>query len=183
MKSKFKSFKVKNIFSISIMIGWPKVLLLTLSKDKIMHCLVAGVGSFLCPLLISCVLYVAMICIKKKKFANKIVPATQIVDANIAEGAVPVCSNQNSINPETEGPNRERTKKPKVKNKNINCPTAASDSSESSLSDFLQDQTNSVDAQEVIQIFSNILFQIFPDKYQIKKIQTAHFFVIMSHSS
>jgi hypothetical protein len=77
-------------------IGWPKVIVLSLSKDKIINSMAAVIGSCLCPITISCVLYASMICIKQRKFLNTIAPTTETQNANI-ESVIPDESNVSSL--------------------------------------------------------------------------------------
>ena len=93
--------------------------MLTLPKEKIMNAIATVLGSCLFPVVISCVLYASMICIKKRKFSNIIGPITNIVDDANIESVIQV-------------------------------------SNEASLEEIIQDQRNSADAQEVIQIFSEM---------------------------
>ena len=82
-----------------------------------------------------------MICIKKRKFLNKVNATPEILENNL-ELALRISSNQNSINDESEVPNQERLT-------NIECQTNShANSNESSI----QDKTNSEDDQEVIKI-------------------------------
>ncbi len=86
-----------------------------------------------------------MICIKMKKFSNKIGVSTKTIGAN-RKHVIPVGSHQNSMNDQNEVPNLE------ISN-NIECQSSfQTNSSESSLEDFMQDQTISIEDQEVIQI-------------------------------
>jgi len=86
-----------------------------------------------------------MICIKKRKFLNKVNATPEILENNL-ELALRISSNQNSINDESEVPNQERLT-------NIECQTNShANSNGSRIADFIQDKTNSEDDQEVIKI-------------------------------
>jgi len=136
----------------NLVIGWPKVALLTLSKDKVIIVLATIVCSFLCPIFISCSLYALMICIKKRKFLNKIVPATKTMDVNI-ESILPVSSNQNDGN---DVENQERSINIETQDQNkTNQIDFHTNSNGSSLEDFIQDQpTDSIDNKQMAQITS-----------------------------
>ncbi len=123
--------------------GWPKILLTTLSKDKVNTFLVIIVCTLICPIIMSCFLYASMICIKKRKFSNKIDATTKTLEANV-ESMVRVCSHPNSVNEENDVPNQERSN-------NIECQSnVQTNSNETSVADFIQEQSNSVEDQEVI---------------------------------
>jgi hypothetical protein len=84
-----------------------------------------------------------MICIKKRKFSNKIDATTKTLEANV-ESMVRVCSHPNSVNEENDVPNQERSN-------NIECQSnVQTNSNETSVADFIQEQSNSVEDQEVI---------------------------------
>ncbi len=86
----------KYIFWHILPTGWPKVLVITLSRDKVVICLAIIVCSFLCPIFISCFLYVSMICIKKRIFLNRINATTNPLDSNRANSQnVEISENEN----------------------------------------------------------------------------------------
>jgi hypothetical protein len=108
--------------------GWPKVLVLTLSKDKVVLAFAAILSTFLFPILISCLLYVAMICIKKRQFQNRIDAATKTMETDKAS------YNLNSITDEFE--DREHQ-------------------AETENPDFMQNQLCTLGAQEVVSLLSS----------------------------
>jgi hypothetical protein len=108
--------------------GWPKVLVLTLSKDKVVLAFAAILCTFLFPILISCLLYVAMICIKKRQFQNRIDAATKTLETDKAS------YNLNSITDEFE--DREHQ-------------------AETENPDFMQNQLCTLGAQEVVSLLSS----------------------------
>ena len=128
----------------------------SLSKDKVIGFLATLVCSFLCPILISCFLYILMICIKKRIFSNKIdVTAKANIQSNTPNSQI-------GENHENEIPNQEISTNPaEVTNTNNRCQIALvcfqTSSEETSLADFIQDQASSVDVQEVIQQFLEVL--------------------------
>ncbi len=100
------------------------------------------------PIIVSCFLYVSMICIKKRKFSNKIDPATKTLEAN-TDTTIPGCSNQN----QNEVLNLKKSVNPEVKDKDRKFQTNfQTSSSDTSLKDFVQDPTNDMDEHEVINI-------------------------------
>jgi len=84
-----------------------------------------------------------MICIKQKRFSNKIDPSSKTLEPNI-RNCIPLSSNQNSSSngeTETDVPNRERES-------NKNCHSNfQTNSNELSLADYIQEQPNTTDAQ------------------------------------
>ncbi len=92
-----------------------------------------------------------MICIKKKRFSNKIGPSSKTLEENI-NNFFPASSNQDSsLHDETDDPNRQRES-------NINCHTDfQTNSDESSMADYAQEPPNTTDDQEVTDIFSEII--------------------------
>jgi hypothetical protein len=111
--------------------GWPKVLVLTLSKDKVVLAFAAILCTFLFPILISCLLYVAMICIKKRQFQNRIDAATKTLETDKY--------NLNSITDEFEDrEHQQETENP----------------------DLIQTQLCTLEAQEVVSLFSDLILDI-----------------------
>ena len=99
-----------------------------------------------------------MICIKNRKFLNKIDVTTKTLNTN-TERHNPPHSSRNSMNTENEDSNQERpintglkNKSKKFLNDSAHYHTNSSDTQSSSV-DVLQDQTNNLDAQEVMQMF------------------------------
>ena len=72
--------------------GWPKIAILTLPREKVIIALSTIVCSYLVPILISCFVYVAMICIKKRKFFNKVETSTKAVALHIVENDISTIS-------------------------------------------------------------------------------------------
>ncbi len=67
---------------------------------------------------------------------------------------MPMPSNQNS-DEEHEGPSQERATNTEVKDNKTKCQTnIPTNSSATSCSDFILDETNSMDVQEVVKIFA-----------------------------
>ena len=60
------------------LLGWPKVAILTLSREKILLAVITLVSCYLCPLVISCVIYVIIICQKERHFKNNISVASEM---------------------------------------------------------------------------------------------------------
>ena len=95
-----------------------------------------------------------MIFIKNRKFSNKIDVTTKTVGANIVS-TMPINLNQNSVNEEHEVPSQERATHTEVKDNKTKCQTNfPTNSSATSCSDFILDETNSMDVQEVVKIFA-----------------------------
>jgi hypothetical protein len=94
-------------------------------------------GSFLCPIIISCFLYAAMICIKKRIFLNKINPTKETLEENIER--------HNSKNDENEDPSQESTMNPEVRGTNKK---SQANSNGTTQANFTKNQPN-----EVIHIF------------------------------
>jgi hypothetical protein len=93
-----------------------------------------------------------MICIKKKRLSNIVVPSSNTLESN-NKNCIPAISNQiSSSNNETE------TGVPNCKRKsNKNCHTNfQTNSNESSVAEYIENLPNSTDAQEVIDIYSEI---------------------------
>jgi hypothetical protein len=113
--------------------------------------------SYLCPITISCLLYVLMICIKKRHFLRKI-EATPKVPDSIIQNNISVCFNSNTSSDENEVPNQEITNHLEMKDKTQRFQTASvhkltdSTKAKSSSTNFLQDPINSSDAEEVMYI-------------------------------
>ncbi len=64
-------------------------------------------------------------------------------------------SNQNSVNEEHEVPSQERATHTEVKDNKTKCQTNfPTNSSATSCSDFILDEPNSMDVQEVVKIFA-----------------------------
>jgi len=71
-------------------------------------------------------------------------------------------SNQNSINEENQAPSQERATNTEVKDKKTKCQTNfPPNSSATSCSDFILDETNSMDVQEVVKIFAVYIQMIY----------------------
>ena len=140
-----------------LIVDWPKVVVITLPRDKVITFLMTIVCSFLCPITISCILYASMICIKRGIFINKIDVTTKTVETNLASCNIPVNSNQMSLHDETQAENQERENDSQVTNTNKNCQTGLlTFSNESSVVDFIQDQTSTPIAIEVKTYFQKL---------------------------
>jgi hypothetical protein len=98
-----------------------------------------------------------MICIKKRNFLSKIKAATKAKDANI-EKNIPVCFPSNTSNNDNEDPNQERPDNLEMQENSQRLHTASvnfqtdSSKNKSSVTNFVQDQINSSDTEEVIHI-------------------------------
>ena len=98
-----------------------------------------------------------MICIKNRNFLNKIDVTTKTLNTN-KERNIPIHSSQDSMNDENEISNQERPNNPALKDKDkkfqkalVHFQTNSSDTESCSV-DIIQDQTNNLEAHEVIQI-------------------------------
>ncbi len=58
--------------------GWPKVAILTLPREKIQVTIITLVSCYLSPLVISCAIYLIIICQKERHFKNSISVASEI---------------------------------------------------------------------------------------------------------
>ena len=66
-----KQYDITN-FNSNFSLGWPKVAVLSLPKTKIVISLLTLVSCYFIPMIISCAIYISLICSKKKKFKNKV---------------------------------------------------------------------------------------------------------------
>jgi len=150
-----QSMDARNILYLLIFIGWPNVLVITLSKDKVINILATMFCSYLCPITISCLLYVLMICIKKRHFLSKVEATPKVSDTNI-QNNIAACFNSNTSSDENEVPNQEITNHLEMKDKTQGFQTASvhklTDSTKADSTNFLQDPINSSDAEEVMYI-------------------------------
>lgn len=124
---------------VLIIAGWPKVVVMTLSKEKVIIILATALCSNICPILISCGIYAAMIFIKKRKFANKVGATTLENNAS---------ANLNSNQRNLQGINIKEQNNDSDKN---------SSERENNFSNFLQDHADNFDAQEVTVIHKYLL--------------------------
>ena len=98
-----------------------------------------------------------MICIKKRNFLSKIEAATKASDANIDINN-PVCFHSNTSNNDNEDPNQERPDNLEMQENSQRLHTASvhfqtgSSKTKSSVTNFMQQQINSSDTEEVIHI-------------------------------
>ena len=80
----------KHIFKQIYSLGWPKVSVLSMPKTRILISLLTLLSCYFIPMIISCVIYISLICNKKKKFKNKVsidnnsIEMVGIVDLNNA---------------------------------------------------------------------------------------------------
>ena len=146
-----------NILYLLIFIGWPNVLVITLAKDKVIKILTTMFCSYLCPITISCLFYVLMICIKKRNFSSKIEAMPKVSDSNI-QNNIAVCFNSNTSSDESAAPHHEITKTLEMNEKTQRLQTASvhflldSTKAKDSSTNFIQDPIKSANAEEVIYI-------------------------------
>ena len=68
----FISHKLNYIKIFFYFLGWPKVAIIALPKQKILITVLTLLFCYFIPMIISCAIYISLICNKKKKFKNKV---------------------------------------------------------------------------------------------------------------